>query len=117
MIKSKKELKKYYSSYGGILIQDTAEFDDSDFAFKLQQGDDKIFLDLKRLKWLFRTLAKILKAEVNIKVWCERCSATGKDASNITDYLKAINPNIIPEKLCEVCKGKGYTEKTFAELK
>ncbi len=57
---------------------------------------------LKNAKILFRNFAKILKAEVKVKVWCSECNGTGKFEGVIR---------------CEVCDGLGYQEKPFAELK
>jgi hypothetical protein len=103
MIKSKKELKSQEYKHGKDLSSYIQIFKNGETGFSI-----KTHLNLIGMKWLFRTLAKILKAEVKVKVWCEKCRGIGI----IVDISSKI-----PADKCKICKGLGYTEKTLAELK
>lgn len=56
----------------------------------------------------------IKSKEVKVKVWCEKCFGKGK--RNPSEYIGNTHTPYSPFK-CKDCKGLGYQEKTFVELK
>jgi DnaJ-class molecular chaperone len=109
MIKSKKELAndKIYTSNNVAVT--TNKYMDNPIRIADYRGH-QMFFNLKSIKWLFCIIAKILKAKVEVKVWCEKCRGGGID----TDKSNWVNSSIFD---CKDCEGKGYVPQEFIELK